>query len=130
MVELPPILAAIAEVAGLPVMLTIAQHYGGRRVDLPARPTARNWLSDLVGPDDARAIVDRLGPGRLDIPLGPAGSYAALRRQLNTRYSDLEAGDASVAEIARQLGITERAVRYRRRKRRNSNSRQGDLFGA
>lgn len=125
--ELPPVLNAIAEAVGTGTMLLIAERYGGRRVDLPARPTGRNWLSDLVGPDEARAIVDRLGSGRIDIPFGPAGTYAKFRRQLNKRYGELKASNATAAEISRELGITERAVRYRRKKSRRDRE-QADFF--
>lgn len=125
--ELPPVLNAIAEAAGTDTMLLIAERFGGRRVDLPARPTGRNWLSELVGPDEARAIVDRLGSGRIDIPIGPAGTYARLRKRLNRRYAELRANDATASQIAQELGITERAVRYRRQKHGNDRG-QADFF--
>lgn len=122
--NLPHVLTVICEVAGEAAMLRIAQHYGGQKVKLPGSFERANWLTEMVGVDKARAIVKELGHGTIDIPLGPAGSYAAFRRQMNRRYGELREAGATAASIARELGITERAVRYRRHKDRE----QGDLF--
>lgn len=123
---LPHILAVIAEVAGESAMLRVAQNYGGQRVKLPGNFARGNWLTRLVGREHAEAIVRALGSGTIDVPLGPAGSYAALRRQLNRQYADLRDAQASEAEVARAMGITTRAVRYRRRKDREA---LPDMFG-
>lgn len=125
---LPRLLREIAQVAGIEAALKLAESHGGRRVDIPARLTDECWLVKAVGRPAAEAIAAQLGAGRLDIPLGPAGSYARLRRQLNDRYEALE-GRSSMATIAQELGITERAVRKRRAKRRGqAASRQQSLL--
>ncbi len=126
---LPPVLKAIAEAGGLDAALAIAERHGGRRVLLPRRVEGRNWLVETVGQEPARKILERFGPGRLDIPLGPAGSYSRMRRRINERYDELERRGASAAEIAADLGITERTVRLRRASRRAlAKSAQKSLF--
>jgi len=123
--DLPPLLIRIAEATDLDTALRLAEHYGGRRVDIPNK-WPKNWLVTLVGESQARAIVAAIGYGRVDIPLGPTGSYAAFRRQLNRRYAELEQAGGTEASIARALGLTDRAVRYRRARERQ---RQADMFG-
>ncbi|MBB4018215.1 hypothetical protein GGR16_003249 [Chelatococcus caeni] len=128
---LPSVLRTIADAAGLDVALVLAERYGGRRVDLPVRLHEGNWLVEAVGWDAARAIVESFGPGRLDIPLGPAGTFARMRREIDRRYAELENGGASAARIASELGMTERAIRQRRARRRAMQApdrRQKSLF--
>ena len=115
---LPPILAAIAEAAGEEAALLIAQTHGGTRVLMPVAP-GRNWLTDLLGAERARTVVEALGPARrIDIPIGPKGLLAEQQRSRAALFAALEAREASEHEVARVLGITGRAVRYRRAARR------------
>lgn len=125
---LPPILSTIAAVAGIDVAIRIAQQHGGRRVTIPTLADGSNWLTDLVGEELAARIISELGPARrVDLPLPPNGSsWRQWWRERNRRIAELEAHNASASEIARELGMTTRAVHFRRAKRRQ---RQADLFG-
>lgn len=125
--RLPPILAAISEVAGEDVALTIARVHGGTRVILPVGP-GHNWLTSLVGEQAAAAIIEALGAARrIDVPLGPTGALSGARRRLAKRFDELNEGGASEAEIARALGVTGRTVRNRRAALRRDTG-QGRLF--
>jgi hypothetical protein len=128
--DLPPILSAIADAAGLEAALKIAQAHGGTRVTVPTLADGDNWLTALVDAEVAAAVIDALGAAqRVDIPLDPNGPFARSRRQRNQAYAELEASNASEKIIARSLGITQRAVRLRRAKsRRGRDERQGNLF--
>lgn len=125
--DLPPVLATIAEIAGIKVALEIARQHGGTKVIVPTRP-GDNWLTKIAGRDVAMALIEALGPAPrpIDVPLGPAGGYYLASRQDRARlFAKLEADEASEAQVARAMGVTGRAVRYRRAKAR---SRLPDLF--
>lgn len=129
--ELPPVLAAIAEAAGLDAALAIARQHGGTRVKVPTLATGTNWLTSLVGHQAAAAIIETLGPARaIDVPLGPeglkGGYYHMSRTTFARRIQELEERGATAPQIARALGVTERAVRMRRAARRQR--AMGDLF--
>lgn len=124
---LPQSLREIADVAGLDAALALAEAYGGRRVKLPSSFRPGSWLDKTVGEVAARAIVQHFGTTPLDIPLAGAGTYAQMRRNMAMRFDELTAANASAAQIARELGITERAVRLRRAARRGDDG-QGRLF--
>lgn len=124
---LPKSLREVADVAGLDAALALAEAYGGRRVKLPSSFRPGSWLDKTVGEEAAKAIIGHFGTAPLDIPLAGAGTYAQLRRNMAARFDELTAQNASAAEIARALGITERAVRLRRAARRGDDG-QGRLF--
>lgn len=127
---LPSLLDRIAAVAGIEVAQAIARARGGTRVTVP-NGVGRNWLTELVGAEAAAAVIEALGPvERVDIPLGPeGGSWAEWRRARAEALARLEAAGAGAGEIARALGMTERAVRMRRARRRAAaEDGQGELF--
>ena len=127
--QLPPVLASIAEVAGVATALDVARRYCGTRVTVPVRAEGRNWLTQMVGPTEAEALIDALGGGRrIDIPLGPQGHWAGSRQRLEHRLDELLAEGKSSTAIARLLGVTERTIRNRRRARRDRTTNQPDLF--
>lgn len=127
--DLPDVLASIAKVAGEAAALKIARAHGGTRVTVPST-AGDNWLTRLVGERVAALIIEELGAARrLDMPLGPEGGQALSRRERSRRYAELEAAGASEERIARELGLTGRAVRLRRaQSRRRHSDGQGELF--
>ncbi|WP_432769788.1 MAG: hypothetical protein HEQ22_03310 [Sphingopyxis sp.] len=117
MAHLPPLLAEIAEVAGEPAALAIARARGGTEVYIPPVPANDHWLCRLVGRDEAKAICEALTraqgrPRRVELPLGPAGSAAKKRAEVDA----LLGADASERDIALRTGYTIRGVRARRKK--------------
>lgn len=129
---LPALLAEIAEVAGLPAALAIAEAKGGINAHFPAHAPDGHWLVECVG----RKRADRLcahfrttrqsGAGvTLLVPLGPRNFYARARR----RAMELTEEGASREEVAQQLGVHVRTIQRHRGRLRDLQSRkQGRLF--
>ena len=124
---LPALLAEIAQVAGLDAALKLAEARGGTEIYVPAEAPDGHWLTEAVGKQAAAAICAHFtgsGPGcRLEIPLGPAGSHAQLRRQVDK----LIAEGKSEREIALVTRYTGRGVRMRKAKARRA-AQEHDLF--
>lgn len=124
---LPSLLAEIAQVAGLDAALKLAEARGGTEIYVPAAAPSGHWLADTVGIEAAAAICAHFtgsGPGcRLELPNGPAGSIAQLRRKVDRMISE----GKSEREIALACGYTGRGVRLRRAKARAA-LEQEDLF--
>lgn len=129
---LPGLLGEIAEVAGLPAALALAETVGGTRVCIPARMPENHWLIDTVGREAADKICahfrtlspdqNEAGARHIVIPRGPAGCLAKARTIL---ARELDNG-TSAREAARRAGLSERSA-FRMRKRLKSD-RQGELF--
>jgi hypothetical protein len=108
---LPPVLAEIAEVAGLPAALALAEKYGGSRVHFPARAAENHWLVRTVGREAADKLCAHFrttarGGFQIGIPLGPSKFYARARKTT----LELLAQGVSTYEIARRLGIARSTV--------------------
>lgn len=122
---LPPLLAEIAEVAGLDAALAIAEARGGQKVYIPTpdRVGPTHWLAEVVGLDAARKLGARFGSCHLELPFGPAASV----RRLRGRIARMIAEGASSNTIAAACGVTFRTV-TRHRTRARGDDAQGDLF--
>lgn len=124
---LPALLAEIAQVAGLDAALKLAEARGGTEIYVPAEAPAGHWLAETVGLEAAAAICAHFtgsGPGcRLELPNGPAGSFAQIRRKVDRMIAE----GKSEREIALACGYTGRGVRMRRARARDA-LEQEDLF--
>lgn len=125
--DLPPLLAEIAEVAGIDAALAIADAKGGQQAFIVAHLRPDNWLVAAVGLEKAKLISDHFCSGRLrlklTIPLGPAGSYQSLRRRTSRVLEEAASRGASANEMAAAAGVTTRTVHRFRSRRREHNSR-------
>ena len=127
---LPGVLAEIAEIAGLPAALAIAEKFGGSRLTIPKAVPADHQLSRLVGHEAAQKICAHFRAGsrggdRFDIPLGPKGFYMRARA---TALALLAEG-VPTYEIARRIGVDRSTVRrLKARERAATESRQLKLF--
>jgi len=130
--DLPALLAEIAGVAGIDAALAIAEAKGGQEVFVVARLKPENWLVRAVGLQRAQLLSDHFCSGRsrqkLTIPLGPAGSYNALRQRTAKALGDAASRGASANEMAAAAGVTERTARRFRKKQREHNSGQFKLL--
>lgn len=127
--QLPGLLAEIAEVAGDAAALAIANARGGTQVYFPPVPADDHWLCELIGRDEARAVCERLTCGigglRADLPLGPTGHAARARAKVDEMLRD----QRSERDIAMATGYTSRAIRRRRAAlNQPADDRQGQLF--
>lgn len=126
---LPAVLAEIAEVAGLEAALALAGARGGTEIYVPPSVDADHWLVETAGAEAAAAICRHFagnGHGcRLEIPLGPKGAAARLRRQVDRMIAE----GKSEREIALATGYSGRGVRMRKARQRDErDSGQGSLF--
>jgi len=109
---LPGVLHTIAEIAGLPAAVAIAEKYGGSRVHFPASAPNGHWLRELVGTEAAEKLCAHFraterGGELVDIPLGPKGFYVSARKA----GLKLLEGGLSQYEVARRLGVDRSTVR-------------------
>lgn len=113
---LPGVLGEIADVAGIPAALALADKVGGTRINIPARAQDDHWLVETVGRKAADEICDyfrtlsaehrEAGARHIVIPLGATGPMAQARRVLIT---ELENG-TSARQAARKAGVSERTA--------------------
>jgi hypothetical protein len=109
--ELTGILADIAAIAGPGAALNVARARGGmEKVWIPRASYLHegHWLVDAVGLAPAQRIAELLGPGRVDIPLGP---FADQRRRTREALRRALAGGSSTAVAARLVGVHQRTAR-------------------
>ncbi len=109
---LPGILHEIAEVAGRPAALAIAEKRGGSRVYFPVAAPVGHWLRDLVGDEAVEKLCVHFrstnrGGICVDIPLGQKGFYVNARK---TALKLLEGG-LSQYEVARRVGVDRGTVK-------------------
>jgi hypothetical protein len=128
--KLPGVLGEVASVAGEPAAYAIAECKGGTRIYIPAKVPAHHWLTLTVGDVAAEKIAQRLGGDRYDVPLVTSGAYRSWRRKIAKQVHDLDKEGKSSREIARTVGLTQRAIHRHRAVHRggNKNDPQGSLF--
>ena len=119
--DLPMSLVDVAETLGLRVALALIQHFGGRELRIPMRPTADHPLIKALGETDGHAVCHFLAGQTIYVPIGRAGG---LRR--NAVALDCQGYDRG--EIARMLGISQRHVRRLLNGDTDQDDRQGSLF--
>lgn len=91
----PELEALIGEEA----LVRLAERFGGTRLFVPVKMTARHEIAQAIGVEKARLLSERLAPDVIRVPLA---------REPRARH--YRARGMSNAQIARQLQITERGV--------------------
>lgn len=119
--DLPPVLRRIAEVAGVVAAVQLARDHGGTEIYIRKKLDNDHVLVRSVGMRAAALILDALGAGVLEVPMGPNCYGARLARSIAERH----AAGQSEREIARALRCHIRTVRRHRAK---LPSPQLDLF--
>ncbi len=92
----PELEALIGEAA----LIRLAEAFGGTRLYVPEKMTARHEIAKAVGLDAARKLSERLAPDVIRVPLA--------RRQRAIHYR--AALNMSNAQIAKRLTMTEGGV--------------------
>jgi hypothetical protein len=122
---LPDVLQRIEEELGQGAMLQFAHAFGGQRVNIPRKVRANSPLARELGADLAQKIVDVLGGGAdITVPMGPATLMGRAKR----RAYQLIAEGKSANAVVREVGLHEVTVRRLRRRLRERDERQDDLF--
>jgi Mor family transcriptional regulator len=98
------LLGDLALAIGAGAAARLARAYGGRRVYIPATPSARDQISRSIGLEAAVRLARLYGGLRVMIPADPE---RALRR---ARIVALRRKGRSVSAIARATGVSERYV--------------------
>lgn len=120
-IQLPAILAQIADAAGEEAALLVAREWGGRDLYIPRDFRETHRLVELLGEMRARKMWSAIGHGPVLIPMGP---YAgALERRVRAAKALSEG--KSKSEVARIAGIHVRTAHRIGAKMRDD---QGDLF--
>jgi hypothetical protein len=92
----PELVALIGEEA----LVRLAEAFGGTRLFVPVKMTARHEIAKAIGIEAARKLSDRIAPDVIRVPLA--------REQRARHYRG--ALGLSNAQVARKLGIVEPAV--------------------
>ncbi|HRM73257.1 MAG TPA: helix-turn-helix domain-containing protein [Paracoccus sp. (in: a-proteobacteria)] len=125
---LPPLLAEIAEVAGLDAALALAAARGGSRITIPAHPREDHWFTRAIGKEAALRLSDHFRVGNsgavVELPLGPAGIGASTRR----RIDELLRQGVSADRIACTVRVHRTTVFRRKASLDQDDPRQGKLF--
>jgi Mor family transcriptional regulator len=98
------LLGDLALAIGAGAAARLARAYGGRRVYIPATPSARDQISRSIGLEAAVRLARLYGGSRVMIPADPE---RALRR---ARIVAMRRNGWSVSAIARAAGVSERYV--------------------
>jgi hypothetical protein len=104
--DLPPRLAELAQVIGLPATLRLVEARGGTRIYVPEQATPDHWLVPLIGLPALQQLVGVHAREYLELDRAAAALRAARDRHI---VAQVRAG-ASTATIALQCALTQRQV--------------------
>lgn len=103
--DLPESLVDVAEALGMGVALKIMEHYGGLEVKFPRVPPIDHPVIKALGETDGYALCEMLSGISIYIPHGKP------RQSARAQAIALDARGFTRAEIAKELGISQRHVR-------------------
>lgn len=121
---LPPLLAEIAEVIGLPLALKLAAECGGTYVYISTRPRADNAAARVIGLEAMRKLGKHFGAGLIEMPVATS-VHRSRRNALIRRSAKL---GLSQSQLARRYNLTVRHIR-RICSPGSDDERQLDMFG-
>jgi hypothetical protein len=128
---LPQVVSELSAVAGPEAAWALVRAWGGRHVYIPPTVSADHWLAQLVGLAAAEAICRHYRDSTAEA--GHIGRRLLIPKAGGQSRSDEAwakalAAELSLREIAGMMGVTERAVSYRKAKAERADDRQGKLF--
>ncbi|CDN93442.1 MULTISPECIES: winged helix-turn-helix domain-containing protein [Agrobacterium] len=118
-----PLLNRIADVAGERAAIILGREKAGQRISIPNSMPANHWLAELIGHDAAKAMAEKFGSQKIDIPPALGGDK---RRRAMTIAQMIDKG-YSINEIVRATGVSRSTVKEHLKKRPRDD-RQGSLF--
>jgi len=104
--DLPPRLAALAALIGLPATLRLVEARGGTRVYVPDVATVDHWIARLIGLPALQQLVSERPRDYIELDRATAALRAVRDRQI---IADHAAG-ISTATLALENGLTQRQV--------------------
>ncbi len=104
--HLPPKLQEIAEYCGKRLALLLLKHYGGGHLHIPKTISPGHHLAEVLGLEDSRRFCEIYGGEFFHVPRADE----ALRATRNAAIHEMRAAGASLFELARRFGLTERHI--------------------
>jgi len=90
---------------GLRIALRLMQNFGGRDMKFPAEPSEDHPVVRALGMDDARLLCQHLAGQQIYVPHSRA-------QRTRASVHELQGRGMTRAQIAAQLGLSERHVRH------------------
>lgn len=113
MTQLPGVAGEIEETIGLELTVTLLKARGGTVVKIPNKPSG-TLLARIVGEQATAKLINRIGPGNIDLPCGHMRGRDATRLEKKRRAFDMLAEGKSLREVALACDIHLRtASQYR-----------------
>lgn len=103
---LPESMKQLASHIGLDATLAIAELRGGVRLCVPRVASPEHWLVEHIGLKALQRLVTAYAGEEIEVPV-----CAALKRAMRDQRLARDRRGASVAELAKRYGMTERGVR-------------------
>jgi len=110
-VKLSGELSAIAEIIGFGNALLLAHEFGGNEVKIPKLPRPGQQMVECIGLEATKKLTKAYGTGKIEIPLGPVGSYNQFIRGQAMKIDKALQSGKNVVHAARIAGCTTRTVR-------------------
>ncbi|MEJ1416999.1 MAG: Mor transcription activator family protein [Candidatus Sedimenticola sp. (ex Thyasira tokunagai)] len=119
---LPPKARELAQLIGLPGLLALVDHHGGRRLKIPAAARETHTLHELLGAEAFTALINDYGGDEIDIPL----LHSAKRQLIWADIQQRRANGETVASLAGEYQMTERGI-YKIQRRGDADDQQVDF---
>lgn len=103
---LPPLLAEIRDLIGLPLTFAIVTRWGGVRLYVPQRMPDDHPIVEAIGREAAEKLAGTYGREFLPIPR----AWRSFKAMRNRRIRAEKAGGASASQLARRYHMTERMI--------------------
>ncbi len=118
-----PLLNRIADAVGEPAAVILGREKAGERISIPNTMLPGHWLAQLIGIEAAKAMSEKFGSQKLDIPPALGGDK---RRRAVTIAQMIDKG-YSINTIVRMTGVSRSTVKEHLKKRPRDDG-QGSLF--
>jgi len=120
---LPPRARELAELIGLPALITLVEARGGLPLHIPKRVTDRHPIAQLIGIDNAESLANVYGGAPIEIPRCETTLRALLHEEIRARRRI-----QTESQVAREFGMWGRSIR-RICAADNRHDDHPDLFG-
>lgn len=122
---LPQVLQDFVRLIGLAATMILVEHFGGRRLYIPANPHPDHQLVKLIGLDNLVKLSRVYGlQDHFDIPKAERALRHLRDQKIRSEY-----GPKSTSQLAREYNLTERQIWNIVGRPSTSSSSQEQLFG-